>query len=124
MASRARTFLRIVIILLALLGAGVLILVLSPWPSQLVRKHILDYATELSGGIVTIGSLEAQLFPPRLILRDVRIEAVEPQGVEWRFACKEADLLLPYGAYGGHLRRIESVDLLEPTLDYRRQAPV
>jgi outer membrane protein assembly complex protein YaeT len=120
-ASRARIFLRIVFILLTLLGAAVLFAVLTPWPAQYLRGKILDYASTVSqGGKVAIGSLELRFFPPRFILKDVRIESRERDGVEWIFACREAHLLLPYGAYRGRLQRIESLDLLEPTLDYRR----
>ncbi|HEU5180048.1 MAG TPA: outer membrane protein assembly factor BamA [Candidatus Polarisedimenticolia bacterium] len=126
MASRARIFRRIAYTLLLLVTAAILFAVLTPWPSRYVHAKVLEYVSDLSGGTVTIGSLEVRLFPPRLILRDVRIETREAGGVEWKFACKEADLLLPYAAYRGRLRRIESVDLLEPNLDYRRHgvAPV
>ncbi len=124
MASRARIFRRILYSLLLLITAAILFAVLTPWPSRYVRAKVVEYASDLSGGTVTIGSLEVRFFPPRVILRDVRIETREADGVEWSFACKEADLLLPYGAFRGRLRRIESVDLLEPYLDYRRHGAV
>jgi len=118
---RGRLLFRIIaVVLLLAVAALLLVLVATPYPSEMVRREIVRRVEALSGGRFEIASLELDLFPPRLVARGIRFERDDPGGGGIRFACGEADLSLPYSVYRGRFDRIESLRLSRPELSLKR----
>jgi outer membrane protein assembly complex protein YaeT len=122
LASRIKILLRIVFGVAFLGGVALAILFLTPWPMEYLRSRILQQVSSLTGAEASIGSMEIRFFPPRVILRDIRLERRDPAGEELRVACREADLSLPYGVYLWRLDRIDSVALDSPDIFLHRGA--
>ncbi|HEV8375624.1 MAG TPA: hypothetical protein VGR38_05245, partial [Candidatus Polarisedimenticolia bacterium] len=120
MASRHRILLRAFLVLAALAIALVLFLILTPWPAELLKRRLAEEITVTTGAEVSIGSLEIKTFPPRVILKNVRLSHGSPEGDALRFFCRKADLTLPYSAYLGRLDRLDSLDLEAPELFFHR----
>jgi len=120
LASRTKILFRLFLGFALLGGLAIAILFFTPWPAEFLRGQILQQVSALTGAQATIGSLEIRFFPPRLILKDIRLDRRDGAGEELRVACRGADLSLPYGIYRGRLKRIEAMTLDSPEIFYRQ----